>query len=84
VETVDFGSKGPVRCTRCKAYVNPNVRWTAGGQKFICNICEFPNDVEQEYFCHLDMNGQRADLMNRPELRCGAIDFAVTKVNASC
>ncbi|KAI9232353.1 MAG: Sec23/Sec24 trunk domain-containing protein [Podila humilis] len=79
IDIVDFGEAGPKRCRRCKAYINPYMRFTGGGQRFVCNLCLFENDVEPSYFCNLDMNGRRLDLDQRPELRNGSIEFAVPK-----
>ncbi|KAJ3149333.1 COPII coat Sec23p-Sfb3p heterodimer component [Geranomyces michiganensis] len=79
IELVDCGEKGPVRCNRCKAYVNPNFMWTDGGRKFVCNLCSMENETPPEYFMNLDMSGRRMDLMRRPELRRGTIDFAAPK-----
>lgn len=36
---VDFGEGGPVRCSRCKAYINPFMKFIDQGRKFICNFC---------------------------------------------
>ncbi|KAI8147373.1 Sec23/Sec24 trunk domain-containing protein [Fennellomyces sp. T-0311] len=71
---------GPVRCTRCKAYINPACRFTDGGRKFTCNLCEFNNDVPEDYFSHLDMAGQRMDLNERPELQRGTVEFEVPEI----
>ncbi|KAF9960175.1 COPII coat Sec23p-Sfb3p heterodimer component [Mortierella alpina] len=79
IDTVDFGDSGPARCRRCNAYINPYMIFVNGGQRFICNMCLFENDVEPSYFCNLDMNGRRCDLDQRPELRNGTIEFAVPK-----
>lgn len=79
IETVDFGDAGPARCRRCNAYINPYMVFTNGGQRFVCNMCLFENDVDPGYFCNLDMNGRRCDLDQRPELRNGTIEFAVPK-----
>ncbi|KAI8594780.1 Sec23/Sec24 trunk domain-containing protein, partial [Dissophora ornata] len=79
IETVDFGDAGPARCRRCHAYINPYMIFTNGGQRFVCNMCLFENEVEPGYFCNLDMNGRRCDLDQRPELRSGTIEFAVPK-----
>ncbi|KAF9330640.1 COPII coat Sec23p-Sfb3p heterodimer component [Podila minutissima] len=83
IDTVDFGEAGPTRCRRCKGYINPYMRFTCGGQRFVCNLCLFENDVEPSYFCNLDMNGHRLDLDQRPELRNGSIEFAVPKEYSS-
>ncbi|KAF9401239.1 COPII coat Sec23p-Sfb3p heterodimer component, partial [Podila epigama] len=79
IETVDCDETGPTRCRRCKAYINPNMRFTRGGQRFVCNLCQFENEVDPTYFCNLDMNGRRLDLEQRPELRNGSIEFTVSK-----
>ncbi|GJP42177.1 hypothetical protein CLOM_g1780, partial [Closterium sp. NIES-68] len=39
VHVVDFGEMGPIRCHRCKAYINPFMRFVDHGRKFICNLC---------------------------------------------
>jgi protein transport protein SEC24 len=38
-QVVDFGEGGPVRCTRCKAYMNAFMAFVDAGRKFRCNIC---------------------------------------------
>ncbi|KAI1310209.1 COPII coat Sec23p-Sfb3p heterodimer component [Mortierella claussenii] len=79
IETVDFGDQGPARCRRCNAYINPYMIFTNGGQRFVCNMCLFENEIDPNYFCNLDMSGRRLDLDQRPELRNGTIEFAVPK-----
>ncbi|KAI9263361.1 hypothetical protein BDA99DRAFT_65660 [Phascolomyces articulosus] len=71
---------GPVRCTRCKGYINPACRFTDAGRKFTCNLCGFNNDVPEDYFSHLDMSGQRMDLDQRPELQRGTVEFEVPEI----
>lgn len=39
VQVVDFGEGGPVRCSRCKGYINPFMRFVDQGRKFTCNFC---------------------------------------------
>lgn len=39
VQVTTFGDSGPVRCTRCKAYVNPFFRFIDQGRSFVCNFC---------------------------------------------
>jgi len=79
IPRIDFGDGGPIRCRRCKAYINPYVMFVEGGTKFICNMCSFSNEVPSEYFVNLDMNGRRVDLDQRPELRYGTVEFTVPK-----
>jgi protein transport protein SEC24 len=80
IQVVDFGESGPLRCNRCKGYVNPFFQFIDGGRKFVCNLCTFENPVPTEYFANLDMNGRRIDADQRPELMFGSIEFAATKV----
>lgn len=50
VQVVDLGELGPVRCGRCKAYMNPYMRWTDGGKTFVCNFCNQANACPDVYF----------------------------------
>ncbi|KAI9306085.1 Sec23/Sec24 trunk domain-containing protein [Cunninghamella echinulata] len=77
VQTVDHGEEGPVRCSRCRAYVSPWCNFVQGGSKFICGICSHSNDVPSWYFANTDMSGRRIDIEQRPELRYGSVDFQV-------
>jgi protein transport protein SEC24 len=51
----------------------------AGGSKFVCNMCTFPNDTPAEYYAPLDPSGARVDRMQRPELMMGTVEFLVPK-----
>lgn len=77
IQVVDHGPDGPVRCTRCKTYINPWCMFTQGGNRFICNICGHNSEVPPSYFSNLDVSGRRMDLDQRPELRFGSVDFEV-------
>ncbi|PVV04045.1 hypothetical protein BB560_001461 [Smittium megazygosporum] len=79
LQTVDFGAEGPIRCIRCKAYINTYMTFIDGGKRFVCNLCSHENDVPEDYFCNLDMAGRRLDLDTRPELRSGSCEFVATK-----
>ncbi|XP_065058870.1 protein transport protein Sec24C-like [Rhopilema esculentum] len=75
---VDNGPSGPVRCNRCKAYMNPFMQFIDGGRRFVCNICSHSSEVPQEYFCHLDHQGRRVDVYERAELCFGSYEFVAT------
>ncbi|EEQ30595.1 Sec23/Sec24 family protein [Microsporum canis CBS 113480] len=79
VPVLDFGDAGPPRCRRCRAYINPFMIFRSGGNKFICNMCTFPNDVSPEYYAPLDPSGVRVDRIHRPELMQGTVEFLVPK-----
>ena len=79
VPVIDFGDSGPPRCRRCRTYINPFMVFRAGGNKFICNMCTFPNDVSPEYFSPLSPQGARVDRDQRPELALGTVEFAAPR-----
>ena len=77
VPLVDHGKDGPVRCSRCKAFVNPHISFVDAGRRFRCNFCGLVNDVPEWYFCNLNASGVRNDFDSRLELQYGSVDFAV-------
>eukprot|EP00252_Welwitschia_mirabilis_P020316 TRINITY_DN4950_c0_g1_i1.p1 TRINITY_DN4950_c0_g1~~TRINITY_DN4950_c0_g1_i1.p1 ORF type:complete len:1152 (-),score=243.05 TRINITY_DN4950_c0_g1_i1:556-4011(-) len=79
IQLVDFGEGGPVRCSRCKAYINPFMRFIDQGRRFICNLCGCNNETPRDYQCNLGPDGRRRDADVRPELCRGAVEFVATK-----
>jgi len=79
IPVLDFGETGPPRCRRCRAYINPFMVFRSGGNKFVCNMCTYPNDVSPEYFCATNPQGARVDREQRPELMRGTVEFLVPK-----
>jgi protein transport protein SEC24 len=75
VPLIDYGEAGPLRCTRCRAYVNPHFGWASGGKEAVCNFCGQRMDVAPEYFCALDEKNRRRDEVDRPELVRGTVDY---------
>eukprot|EP01065_Artemidia_motanka_P042681 TRINITY_DN576_c0_g1_i1.p1 TRINITY_DN576_c0_g1~~TRINITY_DN576_c0_g1_i1.p1 ORF type:complete len:995 (+),score=278.67 TRINITY_DN576_c0_g1_i1:413-2986(+) len=69
--------EGPVRCRRCRAFVNAGCTFLDGGRKWGCNLCGFPNAVPAEYFANLTPDGVRRDLAERPELMHGSVEWDV-------
>ncbi|KAL9019899.1 MAG: hypothetical protein Q9185_002841 [Variospora sp. 1 TL-2023] len=79
IPVLDFGEIGPPRCRRCRTYINPFMTFRSGGNKLVCNMCTFPNDVSPEYFAPTDPSGVRVDRPQRPELTVGTVEFMVPK-----
>ncbi|KAM5365908.1 hypothetical protein ACJZ2D_010741 [Fusarium nematophilum] len=79
IPVLDFGDAGPPRCRRCRAYMNPFMMFRSGGNKFVCNLCSYPNDTAPEYFCATNPQGVRVDRDSRPELHRGTVEFVVPK-----
>lgn len=77
IPLVDFGPNGPLRCTRCRAYVNSFTKFVQGGRKFVCNICTLHNETPRDYYCSVDQNGRRRDIQERAELSRGSVDYIV-------
>lgn len=70
-------SHGPIRCERCRAYINPFFKFVNVGRKFQCCFCHTINDVPEWYYCNLDGNNERRDKFDRPELSRGSVEFNV-------
>lgn len=79
IPVLDFGESGPPRCRRCRAYINPFMTFRSGGNKVVCNMCTFPNDVNPDYFAPTDPSGVRVDRAQRPELTTGTVEYLVPK-----
>ncbi|XP_075653897.1 protein transport protein SEC24 C-like [Castanea sativa] len=79
IQVVDFGEIGPVRCSRCKAYINPFMKFIDQGRRFICNFCGFTDETPRDYHCNLGPDGRRRDADERPELCRGTVEFVATK-----
>ncbi|KAI8871996.1 hypothetical protein GQ42DRAFT_120009 [Ramicandelaber brevisporus] len=79
IPVVDVGESGPIRCEPCRAYMNPNMTFINGGRKFICNICKKESETPADYFANLDMSGKRVDVDQRPELRCGSVEYVASR-----
>ncbi|URD93670.1 protein transport protein Sec24-like [Musa troglodytarum] len=79
IQIVDFGESGPVRCSRCKGYINPFMKFIDHGRRFICNLCGFTNDTPRDYYCNLGPDGRRRDADERPELSRGTVEFVATR-----
>lgn len=77
IPLVDFGPQGPLRCTRCRGYVNSYTKFIQGGRKFVCNICLLNNETPRDYYCSVDQNGRRRDIQERAELCRGSVDYIV-------
>ncbi|OMO96447.1 Zinc finger, Sec23/Sec24-type [Corchorus olitorius] len=79
IPVLDFGESGPIRCSRCKGYINPFMKFIDHGKRFICNFCGFVDNTPHEYQCNLGPDGRRRDADERPELCRGTVEFVATK-----
>lgn len=79
IQVVDFGESGPIRCSRCKGYINPFMKFIDQGRRFICNLCGFNDETPRDYHCNLGPDGRRRDADERPELCRGTVEFVASK-----
>jgi protein transport protein SEC24 len=70
----------PVRCHRCRAYMTAQTPFTDLGKRWNCIFCGMGNDTEPEYFCNLDSYGRRRDVMEKPELCRGSVEYDVSQL----
>ena len=77
VPVVGTDENGPIRCKRCRAFINSGVQFVDKGRRWNCNMCGVPNDVSQDYAANLDADGVRVDIDDRPELRFGSVEWDV-------
>lgn len=62
------------RCRRCRAYINPFVRFAAGDNRWGCNICGAQNEVPPNF--DWDRVSQTTlDRWSRSELNYGIVDY---------
>eukprot|EP00944_MAST-04C_sp_MAST-4C-sp1_P014376 g14376.t1 len=78
VPTIDLRqTNGPVRCTRCGAFVSAFVTFGNNGDTWDCKICGRSNTVPQNYRSSLDAYGYRYDKNDRAELCKGTVEYLV-------
>eukprot|EP01083_Nonionella_stella_P130665 396613_1 len=75
IPIVDFGQGPVMRCKECRGYINPYVRWTDNGARWVCSMCGRTNDTPDHYYAALDENGYRVDVLERPELSQGSVEI---------
>ena len=68
IPVLNFGDSGPIRCCKCRAYLNPFTRFVEQGKKMECNFCNAHTEIPSDYFCYLGPDGRRRDADERPEL----------------
>eukprot|EP01064_Diplonema_japonicum_P034077 TRINITY_DN693_c0_g1_i1.p1 TRINITY_DN693_c0_g1~~TRINITY_DN693_c0_g1_i1.p1 ORF type:complete len:1392 (+),score=276.16 TRINITY_DN693_c0_g1_i1:58-4233(+) len=77
---IQTGQNGPIRCKRCRAFINCGVVFENKGRTWSCNMCGVANEVDTDYFANLDPDGIRTDIQERPELSFGSVEWDVQMV----
>ncbi|XP_053619272.1 protein transport protein Sec24C isoform X1 [Plodia interpunctella] len=70
-------SMGPVRCSRCKAYMCPNMKFIDAGRHFKCAFCKATTEVPMEYTQYI--NGMQQYGRVPAEMALGAYEIVATK-----
>lgn len=74
-----LSDQGPLRCRRCRAYINPAFELTYDSCA-ICNICKVKTPIPSEDFPPLGVNPQGSGNDAKPELVKGCVEFLVPEV----
>ena len=53
-------------------------------RRFLCNVCDMPNEVPVDYFAGLDQAGRRLDEAQRPELGQGSVEYVAPQEYMVC
>ena len=64
---------------KCKAFLNPFIKFIDNSDKWECNICKKINKTEDYYYEKVDNNGIRLDQNNKIELNNGSYEFILNK-----
>ena len=64
---------------KCKAFLNPFVKFIDNSEKWECNICKKINKTENYYNEEIDNNGVRFDQDEKIELNNGSYEFILNK-----
>lgn len=68
---------GPVRCSRCKAYMCPNMKFVDAGRHFKCAFCKATTEVPMEYTQYINSMQQYGRVP--AEMALGAYEIVATK-----
>lgn len=70
-----MGPGGPLRCSKCRAYMNPFMQFHTYGKAFTCNFCSAVTQTPLDYIENIGPDGRRRDALERPELSKGSVEF---------
>ncbi|SMN18100.1 similar to Saccharomyces cerevisiae YHR098C SFB3 Component of the Sec23p-Sfb3p heterodimer of the COPII vesicle coat [Maudiozyma saulgeensis] len=74
--------KAPIRCHRCRSYINPGYKLSYDST-FSCNICKVKSKMPMDILPGLNNGGNATSLEGRPEMSNGTVDFlAPSEYNA--
>ena len=82
IPVLDYGEENDApRCKneKCKAFINPFVKFMNNSENWECNICKCINKTEDYYYESVDKNGKKIDQDTKLELNNGTYEFILNK-----
>ena len=67
----------PIRCTKCRCFVNPYWEWKANGEIAKCNICSTNIKIDDKHYVPQGESGLPRNFEERPELYTGTYEYKV-------
>ena len=80
----DYTESNEIPCCKnqkCKAYINPFIKFMHGSDQWQCNMCKTINKTLDYYYCAVDQNGVRLDQNTKAEFNNGTYEFVSYKDN---
>ncbi|KAI8870926.1 hypothetical protein GQ42DRAFT_121572 [Ramicandelaber brevisporus] len=62
------------RCSKCRMYINPYIKYVDGGRRWLCPSCGLHNDIPRD-FDFDQIRKQPVDRFTRPELTNATVEF---------
>ena len=72
--TVDMD---PIRCSKCRCFINPYWEWKGNGEIVKCNLCHSNMKIDDKHYAPLGESGLPINYEERPELYKGTYEFKV-------
>ena len=82
IPIINYGEENDVpRCRneKCKAFMNPFVKFKNGGEKWECNFCKCTNKTSDYLFDSIDNINSKIDYDKKMELNNGSYEFILNR-----
>jgi protein transport protein SEC24 len=82
IPILNYGENNDVpRCKneKCKAFINPYVKFVNDSENWECNLCKCINKTEDYYFKYIDNNGMSINKDTKIELNNGTYEYILNK-----
>ena len=82
IPIINYGDTNDIpRCKneKCKAFINPFIKFINGTEKWECNLCKSINRTEDSFYETVDSNGIIPDEDKKIELNNGSYEYILNK-----